>query len=289
MGAHPPHFGANFDGAPPPIYTHFDAYDMAATAHMSEAEILSSFLGVHDTYSASKEWEGLLDSDSDLEPDPGAPGASRRGPPANPDPGARPTAQAVAHLADAFLDAFQKYHGAAGAGDLLAALDAAAPTSADSTGGLMSGRIDVARRLLLQITTSSCEACAHLCFMHPTGAVLPSNEPPHPRGCDHHDPSTHCASEAHLTRQPMATALRHTHQTHGAKPLIQMATANTPDSQPGNQPDIPEGALVVCGRPEVPGHTLDVPSVQHLPETPSPGGHIYTNDDEVLAGGRASG
>ena len=109
--------------------------------------------------------------------DPGAPGASRRGPPANPDPGARPTAQAVAHLADAFLDAFQKYHGATGAGDLLAALDAAAPTSADSTGGLMSGRIDVARRLLLQITTSSCEACAHLCFMHPTGAVLPSNEP----------------------------------------------------------------------------------------------------------------
>ena len=93
----------------------------------------------------------------------------------------------------------------------------------------------------------------------------------------------------YLTRQPMATALRHTHQTHGAKPLIQMATANTPDSQPGNQPDIPEGALVVCGRPEVPGHTLDVPSVQHLPETPSPGGHIYTNDDEVLAGGRASG
>ena len=289
MGAHPSHFGANFDGAPPPMYTHFDAYDMAATAHMSEAEILSSFFGVHDKYSASKEWEGLLDSDSDLEPDPGAPGASRRGPPANPDPGARPTAQAVAHLADAFLDAFQKYHGATGAGDLLAALDAAAPTSADSTGGLMSGRIDVARRLLLQITTSSCEACAHLCFMHPTGAVLPSNEPPHPRGCDHHDPSTHCASEAHLTRQPMATALRHTHQTHGAKPLIQMATANTPDSQPGNQPDIPEGALVVCGRPEVPGHTLDVPSVQHLPETPSPGGHIYTNDDEVLAGGRASG
>ena len=88
MGAHPPHFGANFDGAPPPIYTHFDAYDMAATAHMSEAEILSSFFGVHDKYSAFKEWEGLLDSDSDLEPDPGAPGASRRGPPANPDLGA---------------------------------------------------------------------------------------------------------------------------------------------------------------------------------------------------------
>ena len=88
MGAHPSHFGANFDGAPPPVYTHFDAYDMAATAHISEAEILSSFLGVHDKYSAFKEWEGLLDSDSDLEPDPGAPGASRRGPPANPDLGA---------------------------------------------------------------------------------------------------------------------------------------------------------------------------------------------------------
>ena len=76
MEAHPSHFGANFDGAPPPIYTHFDAYDMAATAHMSEAEILSSFFGVHDKYSAFKEWEGLLDSNSDLEPDPGAPGAS---------------------------------------------------------------------------------------------------------------------------------------------------------------------------------------------------------------------
>ena len=125
--------------------------------------------------------------------------------------------------------------------------------------------------------------------MHPTGAVLPSNEPPRPRGCDRHDPSTHCASEAHPTRQPMTTALRHTHQNHGAKPLIQMATANTPDSQPGDQPDIPEGTLVVCGRPEVPGDALDAPSVQHLPETPSPGRHIYTNDDEVLAGGRASG
>ena len=216
MAAHPSYFGAIFDGAPPSVYAHFDAYDMAATAHISEAEILSSFSGVHDKYSTYKEWEGLFDPDSEFEPDPGAPGASRYGPPANPDSDPQPTAQAVAHLADAFLDAFQKYHGAAGAGDMLAALDAAAPTSADSTGGLMSGRIEVTRRLLLQITTSSCEACAHLCFMHPTGAVLPSNEPPHPRGCTHHDPSTHCTSEAHPTRQLMTTALRHTHQNHGA-------------------------------------------------------------------------
>ena len=87
----------------------------------------------------------------------------------------------------------------------------------------------------------------------------------------------------------MTTALRHTHQNHGAQPLIQTATATTPDSQPGNQPDIPEGTLVVCGRPEVPDRALDAPSVQHLPGTPSFGGHIYTNDGEVLAGGRASG
>lgn len=188
MGAHPSYFGAIFDGAPPPVYAHFDAYDMAATAHMSEAEIVSSFSGVHDKYSTYKEWEGLFDSDADFEPDPGAPGASRYGPPANPDPDTQPNAQGVAHLADAFLDASQKYHGASGADDMLAVLDAAAPTSADSTGDLMSGRIEVARRLLLQISTSSCEACAHLCFMHPTGAVLPSNDPPHPRGCTHHDP-----------------------------------------------------------------------------------------------------
>ena len=88
---------------------------------MSEVEILSSFSGVHDEYSTYKEWEGLFDSDSEFEPDPGAPGASRYGPPANPDSDPQPTAQAVAHLADAFLDAFQKYHGAAGAGDMLAA------------------------------------------------------------------------------------------------------------------------------------------------------------------------
>lgn len=116
--------------------------------------------------------------------------------------GVRPAAE-VALLVHALVGAFYKYYRAVGGGDMLAALDAAAPIDAGGVDGL-DGRIEVVRRLLSKTNPIMCEVKRHLCPVlpdgtthHPDESLLPGSHP-----C-HHNPMVREVQEALASDQQL--------------------------------------------------------------------------------------
>ena len=89
----------------------------------------------------------------------------------------------------------------------------------------------------------------------------------------------------------MTTALRHTHQNHGTKPLQNQPAAG-PDVRVCDYPDVPnlpDCALAAQDVSDLPDCALKAQGAQHLPDSPVAGVNLYMNNDEAFAGGRVSG